>query len=153
LVAVVSNVPLTVTRPAVVMADAAVIVPLMVSVPKPFAAFRIRTVRAAPLMVTVLDVPVNAEPAPEVSQLPVTVHEPVVVMTPEAPPVMVTFPTFTAEVPAVRVAPLLTVRFPPVPVSPRLAVDRVAALLRVRVPPHRRPFVAIVKVEAAVGLN
>jgi hypothetical protein len=135
------------------MADAAVIVPLMVSAPKPFAASRIRTVRAAPFIVTVLDVPANAEPAPEVSQFPATVHEPEVVMTPEAPPVMVTFPTFTVEVPAVRVAPLLTVRFPPVPVSPRLAVDRVAALLRVRVAAHRRPFVAMVNVAPAVGLN
>ena len=153
MVAVVSNVPLTVTRPAVVIADAAVIVPLMVSAPKPFAASRIRTVRAAPLIVTVLDVPVNAEPAPEVSQFPVTVHEPEVVMTPEVPPVMVTFPTFTVEVPAVRVAPLLTVRFPPVPVSPRLAVERVALLFRVRVAPHRRPFVAMVNIAAAVGLN
>jgi len=153
LVAVVSNVPPTVKRPAVVMADAAVIVPLTVSASKPFAPFKIRTVRAAPFKVTVLDAPANAEPAPEVSQFPVTVHEPEVVITPEAPPVMVTFPTFTVEVPAVRVAPLLTVRFPPVPVSPRFAVDRVALLFRVRVAAHRSPFVAMVNVAAAVGLN
>src|SRR2546430_7373579 len=54
---------------------------------------------------------------------------------------------------AVSVAPLFTVKFPPVPVRAKLAVARVAALLRVRVPAHRIPFVAIVKVAAAVGLN
>src|SRR2546430_12771849 len=54
---------------------------------------------------------------------------------------------------AVSVAPLFTVKFPPVPVRAKLAVARVAALLRVRVPAHRIACVAIVKVAGAVGLN
>lgn len=135
------------------IAEAAVIVPLIVRTPKAFPAFRIRIVRAAPLIVTVLVVPVKVEPAPEVSQFPVTVHEPEVVIVPEVPPVIVTFPTLTVDVPAVRIAPLFTVRFPPVPVSARLAVASVALLLRVRVAAHRSPFVAMVNVAAAVGLN
>src|SRR5256885_15937964 len=66
---------------------------------------------------------------------------------------MVTWVKLTAEVPAVNVAPLFTTRFPPVPVSARFAVARVAVLLRVSVAAHRIPFVAIVNVAAAVGLN
>src|SRR5436853_5904128 len=111
------------------------------------------TVRAAPFMVTVLAVAPSVDPAPDVSQFPATVHVPEVVIVPEEPPVMVTFVTLTVDVPAVSVAPLFTVKFPPVPVRAKLAVARVAALLRVRVPAHRIPFVAIVKVAAAVGLN
>src|SRR5437879_7619903 len=121
--------------------------------PNPFDASRILTVRAAPFIVTVLEVAVRAEPAPDVSQFPATVHEPDVEMIPDVPPVIVTFVIETVEVPAVSVAPLFTVKFPPVPVSTRFAVASVAALLRVRVPDHRIPFVAIVNVAAAVGLN
>src|SRR5207245_667414 len=77
------------------MADAAETVPLIVSAPKPLEAFRIRTVFAAPFIVTV----------------------------------------------------------PPGPVKARFAVERVALLLRVNVPPQRSPFVAMVNVAAAVGLN
>jgi hypothetical protein len=130
-----------------------VIVPLIVSAPKPLAAFRIRTVRAAPLKVTVLDVPANTEPVPEVSQFPVTVHEPEVMIVPDVPPVIVTLATLTVDVPAVTVAPLFTIRSPPVPVSARVAVERVALLLRVKVAAHRSPFVAMVNVAAPVGLN
>src|SRR5437016_1486332 len=111
------------------------------------------TVRAAPFMVTVLAVAPSVDPAPDVSQFPATVHVPEVVIVPEVPPVMVTFVTLTVDVPAVRIAPLFTVKFPPVPLRAKLAVPRVAALLRVRVPAHRIPFVAIVKVAPAVGLN
>src|SRR5437870_7409238 len=74
-------------------------------------------------------------------------------MVPEVPPVIVTLVTLTADVPAVKTAPLFTVRFPPGPVKGRFAVERVALLLRVNVPPHRRLFVAMVNVAAAVGLN
>jgi hypothetical protein len=142
-----------VRSPDVAMRDAAVIVPLIVRAPNPFEALRILAVRAAPVIVTVLEAAVSVEPVPEVSQFPATVHAPDVVMVPEPPPVIVTFVTLTADVPAVRVAPLLTDRFPPVPVNARLAVDRVAALLSASVPAHRIPFVAIVNVDAAVGLN
>src|SRR5256886_17033268 len=46
-----------------------------------------------------------------------------------------------------------TTLFRSVPVSARFAVARVAVLLRVSVAAHRIPFVAIVNVAAAVGLN
>jgi hypothetical protein len=104
-------------------------------------------------MITVLAVAVSVEPAPDVSQFPATVHEPEVVIVPDVPPVIVTFVTLTVDAPAVRIAPSFTVKLPPVPVRARLAVDKVAPLLRVRVAAHRIPFVAIVKVAAAVGLN
>src|SRR2546430_2218862 len=110
-------------------------------------------VRAAPFIVTVLPAAVKVDPAPEVSQFPATVQEPDVAIVPDAPPVIVTLVTLTVEVPAVNVAPLFTTRFPPVPVSARFAVARVAVLLRVSVAAHRIPFVAIVNVAAAVGLN
>ena len=148
-----SKVPLTVRRPARVMADAAETVPLIVSAPKPLEAFRILTVFAAPLIVTVLEAAVKTEPAPDVSQFPATVHEPEAVIVPEVPPVIVTLVTLTADVPAVKMAPLFTLRLPPGLVKARFAVARVALLLRVNVPPQRRPFVAIVNVAAAVGLN
>ena len=112
----VSRVPLTASRPAVATTDAVETVPLIVSAPNPFDASRILTVRAAPFIVTVLAVAVSVEPAPDVSQFPATVHVPEVVIVPEVPPVMVTFVTLTVDVPAVRVAPLFTVKFPPVPV-------------------------------------
>jgi len=149
----VSSVPLTVTKPAVVIAEAADTVPLMVRTPNPFDEFRILTVVPAPLIVTVLEGPVNVEPAPEVSQFPATAHVPEAVIVPEVPPVIVTLATLTVEVPVVNVAPLFTVRLPPVPVKARFAVARFALLFRVSVPPHRSAFVAIVNVAAAVGLN
>src|SRR3989442_12039250 len=45
------------------------------------------------------------------------------------------------------------VRLPPVPMSDRFAVTRAALLSRVSVPFQRRPFVAIVKVAAAGGVD
>ena len=116
------------------------------------AGFRMATVFAAPAKVTV-EVPlVNVEPAPLVFQDPVTVHEPAVRMiVPDAPPAMVTSPTATDELPALNVAPLFTTRFPPL--SERFAVDKVALLLSAKAPFHRRPFVAMVNVAAAVGLT
>src|SRR2546422_153838 len=114
---------------------------------------RFLPVFAAPLMVAVLEAAVRTEPPPDVSQFPATVHEPDAVIVPEVPPVITTLVTLTADVPAVKVAPLFTVRFPPGPVKARFAVERVALLLRVNVPPQRSPFVAMVNVAAAVGLN
>jgi hypothetical protein len=136
-----------------VTADAAVTEPLIVSAANPFDPFKILTVRAAPLIVTVLPVPVKVEPAPEVSQFPETVHDPDDVIVPDVPPVIVTFVTLIVELPAVRVAPLLTTRFPAAPVRPRFEVARVAFAFSVSVPLQRRAFVAIVNVAAAVGLN
>src|SRR5437879_7248526 len=135
------------------MTDAAETVPLIVSAPKPLEAFRILTVFAAPLIVTVLEPEWKTEPARAVAQFPATVQEPAAVIVPEVPPVIVTLVRRTADVPAVKLAPLFTVRFPPGPVKARFAVERVALLLRVNVPPHRSPFVAMVNVAAAVGLN
>jgi hypothetical protein len=146
-------VPLIVRRPAVVIADAAEIVPVIVRTPKPFEALRIPTVCAAPFIVTVLKVPVKLELAPDVSQFPATVHDPEAVIVPDVPPVIVTFVTLTVDVPAVNVAPLFTVRFPPVPVNARFAVERVALVFIVSVPPQRSAFVAMVNVAAAAGLN
>src|SRR5438309_12101652 len=132
------------------MADAAETVPLIVSAPKPLEAFRIRTVFAAPFIVTVLEAAVKTEPAPDVSQFPATVHEPEAVIVPEVPPVIVTLVTLTADVPAVKVPPSRMVRLPPAPMSTKFAVTRAALLSRVSVPFQRRPFVAIVKVASAV---
>src|SRR2546428_6597912 len=133
------------------MAEAAVTLPLIVSAPKPLEAFRILTVFAAPLIVTVLEAAVKTAPAPDVSQFPATVHEPDAVIVPEVPPVIATLVTLTADVPAVKVAPLFPVKFPPGPVNPRVAVERVALLLRVHVPPPRRPIVALLQGPAARG--
>src|SRR2546422_8808175 len=105
----------------------------------------------APVIVTVLEAKVKTAPVPDMSAFPATVHAPPAVIVPEVPPVIVTLVTLTADVPAVKVAPLFTVRFPPGPVKARFAVERVALLLRVNVPPHRRLFVAMVNVAAADG--
>src|SRR5437899_12903365 len=121
-----SKVPLTVRRPARVIADAAVTVPLIVSAPKPLEAFRILTVFAAPLIVTVLEAAVRTEPPPDVSQFPPTVHEPDAGIVPEVPPVSATLVTLAADVPAVRVAPLFTVQVTHGLVNARIAVGRIA---------------------------
>jgi len=144
----VSSVPLTVTSPAVVRAEAAETVPPMTSAPKPFDAFRILTVVTAPVIVTVLAVPVKVEPAPDVSQLPVMVHAPVVsVSVPDALPVIVTFDTLTADAFAVNTPPSSMVIAPPV--RPRLLVASVVAPAppwTAKVPDQMRRFVAMVNV-------
>src|SRR5947209_704654 len=77
-------------------------------------------------MVTVLDPAANVDPAPAVSQIPVTVHAPVVsVSVPEAPPVIATFDTLTADAFAVSTPPLPRVSAPPV--RARLLVAGVVA--------------------------
>src|SRR5438093_11667384 len=96
----------------------------MTSAPNPFDAFRILTVVTAPVIVTVLAVPVKVEPAPDVSQLPVTVHAPVVsVSVPDALPVIVTFDTLTADAFAVTTPPSSMVFVPPGRPSVVLAGD------------------------------
>jgi len=137
-----------VTSPAVVRADAAETVPLTVRAPNPFDVSRILTVVPAPVIVTVLVPPVNVEPAPDVSQLPVTVHAPVVsVSVPDAPPVIVTFDTPTVDAFPVSTPPFPMVSAPPV--RPRLLVASVVAPAppwTARVPDQMRRFVAMVNV-------
>src|SRR5205809_4686179 len=118
----------------------------MVRTPNPFDEFRILTVVPAPLIVTVLEGPVNVEPAPEVSQFPATAHVPEAVIVPEVPPVIVTLATLTGEVPVVNVAPLFTVRLPPVTVKVRFALAKLALLVRVSVPLPLSVFVVLVNV-------
>src|SRR6266487_4646157 len=110
------------------MADAAVIVPETVRDAKPLDAFSIFTVFVAPDSVTVLVPLANVEPAPLVSQLPETVHDPDVrVIVPLAPPVIVTLATVTVAALPFTTPPLLTVRLP-------VPKDRNPAPLTVRVP-------------------
>ena len=140
--------PLTVTSPAVARAETAETVPLIVSAAKPFDAFRILTVVPAPVIATVLAPAVNVEPVPDVSQLPVTVHAPVVsVSAPDAPPVIVTFDALTPDAFAIRMPPSPMVSAPPV--RARLLVARVvvpAPPWTDKVPDQMRRFVAIVNV-------
>jgi hypothetical protein len=89
----------------------------------------------------------SEEPTPDVSQLPVTVHPPLVsVMVPDAPPAIVTFETLVVDALATRRPALPIMRAPPFKL--RLLVTRVVVPLppcTVRVPDQRRPFAAIVK--------
>src|SRR5256885_16329624 len=125
----------------------------MVRVPNPLAGFEMRTVARGPVRSTVDAIPTKAEPAPDVSQFPETVHEPEAVIVPEVPPVIVTLATLTDDVPAVKVPPSRMVRLPPAPMSTKFAVTRAALLSRGSVPFQRRPFVAIVTVAAAGGVD
>src|SRR2546428_6491110 len=125
----------------------------MVRVPNPLAGFEMRTVAPGPVRSTVDAIPTKAEPAPDVSQFPETVHEPEAVIVPEVPPVVVTLATLTDDVPAVKVPPSRMVRLPPAPMSTKFAVTRAALLSRVSVPFQRKPFVALVTVAAAGGPN
>src|SRR3989449_6450026 len=95
-----------------------------------------------------MEVPaVNVEPAPDVSQFPLTVHAPVVrVAVPEVPPVMVTFETVTVDAFAVRMPEFPMAMAPPE--RARLLVARVvvpAPPWTVRVPDQRRALAAMVK--------
>src|SRR2546428_793779 len=121
-----SRVPPVSTRPRVVRAKAAGPVRRTVRGANPLGAFRSLTVAPAPDIVRVLAPPVNVEPAPDVSQLPVTVHAPVVsVSVPDAPPVIATFDALTADAFAVRMPASPMVSAPPVRV--RSLVARVVA--------------------------
>jgi len=96
-----------------------------------------------------VDVPaINEEPRPDVSQLPPTVHDPLVrVMVPDVPPIIVTFETAVVDAFATRRPASPIVRAPPV--KARSFVVRVVVPLppwMVRVPAQRIPFAAIVKV-------
>jgi len=137
-----------VTSPAVARAEAAETVPLTVRAANSFDALSILTVVPAPVIVTVLAPPVNVEPEPDVSQLPVTVHAPVVsVSIPDVPPVIVTFDTLTADAFAVRIPASPRLSAPPV--RARLLVARVVAPAPPwtdKVPDQIRRFVAMVNV-------
>ena len=102
----------------------------------------------APVKVTV-DVPaINEDPRPDVSQLPPTVHDPLVrVMVPEVPPIIATFETAVVDALATRRPASPIERAPPV--KARSFVVRVVVPLppwTVRIPDQPRPFAAIVKV-------
>src|SRR5438093_3401943 len=86
------------------------IVPAMISVLKRFAASILR-VLPAPSIVTVLVPAVNVLPAPEVSQLPCTIHEPEVSVIVPPEPVIDTSVNVAVEALAVRVPVEVTVRF------------------------------------------
>jgi len=88
----------------------------------------------------------HVDPAPEVSQLPLTVQEPVVaVIVPDTPPVMDTFATLTAEAFEVRIPAFPTAKAPPVRLRPLVASVVVPLpAWTVRVPDHTRAFAPIV---------
>jgi hypothetical protein len=101
-----------------------------------------------PVKLTV-DVPaINVDPAPDVSQLPLTLHAPVVrVSVPDVPPVMVTLDTVTEEAFAFRRPASPTLNAPPT--RPRSLVARVVVPpppWTVSVPDQTRAFVAMVNV-------
>ena len=96
-----------------------------------------------------VDVPaINEDPRPHVSQLPPTVHDPLVrVMVPDVPPIIVTSETVVVDAFASRRPASPIARAPPVKV--RSFVASVVVPLppwTVRIPDQRRPFAAIVKV-------
>lgn len=96
-----------------------------------------------------VDVPaINEDPRPDVSQLPPTVHDPLVrVMVPDVPPIIVTSETVAVDAFATRRPASSIARAPPV--KGRSFVASVVVPLppwTVRIPDQRRPFAAIVKV-------
>lgn len=157
------------TAPPVMLYPAVVSVPEMESVPltsmalpsvtdpetvkllKPLVAFSVRTVFVAPDIVTVLVPLVRVELRPDVSQLPLTVHAPLVrTMAPDVPPVIVTSTVVTADAFAIRIPALPMVSEPPAKARPAVAsaVVEPAASWIVSVPPHFRAFVNMVNVTA-----
>jgi hypothetical protein len=99
-------------------------------------------VAAAPVNVIVDDPVLSVEPAPEVSQFPLTVHVPVVMTKlPEVPPVIRTFETDTTEAFAARLPPFPRLMLPPLRANPPVAKVVVEdGSLMERTPPHRSPF-------------
>jgi len=144
------NVPVTIRAPVTLTALLWVIVPEAVRLENPLAPFRIVTVRDVPDKVTVLVPFVKVEPAPDVSQSPLTVHDPVVkTMAPEVPEFIVTSTTVTVDAPAVSTPELPTTSEPPPSARPAVSTAVVPGpSWIVRVPPHLRGFVPIVNVTA-----
>ena len=91
---------------------------------------------------------VYVDPTPDVSQLPETVHAPVVtVMIPDAPPVIVTLASVAVVAFAVRMPPLPTFSAPVLRPRPAVASSVVdTPSLMLRVPAQRRARVDIVNV-------
>jgi hypothetical protein len=100
-------------------------------------------------MMTVLVPFVKVEPAPDVSQLPRTVHVPVVsVIAPDVPLFIVTSTTETDDLLAIRAPEFPTVSEPPVsgrPAGASTIVEPAVSWIVSRLL-QRSPFVAIVKV-------
>jgi hypothetical protein len=145
--------PRTESVPLTSIAVPCVTVPEMVKSWNPLLASRILTVFVGPESVTTLVPRVKVDPAPEVSQLPATVHPPLVkTIVPEVPPFIVTSTTETVDAPALKIPELPTATEPPR--KDRSAVVTVvvepAVSWIVRVWLHRRAFVAIVNVTAPV---
>ena len=107
-----------------------------------------RAMLNVPLNWNTLVVPsANVEPVPDVSQAPVTVHVPVVTtMVPDAPPVIVTAETVTADALAVKMLALPATKPPPSMDRPAVASSVVDVVsLTVSVVAHRSPRVARVQ--------
>jgi len=121
--------PLLTVRVAAVNVDAIEIVPAIVRWLNAWPGAT-EIVLVVPAKVIVEVPAVNVEPTPELSQLPSMVQLPLVTtITPELPPVTVTFETDAGEADAIRMPPSPIVTAPPT--SPTLAVARVV----VPVPP------------------
>jgi len=141
--------PTTESDPPTSIALASVIVPETTRLLNPFAESNVLIVLVAPESVTVLVPFVNVDPAPDVSQLPLTVQVPAVtIRVPDAPPVTVTSTTVTADALAARVPELPMDMEPPArgKFVVASAVVEPAAPWMVRVLPQRRGFVANVNV-------
>ncbi len=110
----VSSVPVMERIPVTSVALLCVTMPDIVRLLKPLVGSRVRRVVLAPDRVTVLVPLMNVEPAPELSQLPLTAHAPfVTVIVPDVPPFMVTSTTETVEAVAVRMPELPRTNEPP----------------------------------------
>src|SRR5712691_814384 len=148
--------PTTESVPPTSMGLVSAIVPEMTRLLNPFAESNVLMVFVAPESVTVLVPFVNVEPAPAVSQLPLTIHAPAVtVRVPDAPPVTVTSTTVTAEALATRVPELPMDSEPPAiaKFAVASAVVEPAASWMVRMLPQRRAFVANVNVTMPLLAN
>ena len=109
------NVPVIVKELLTATDVVALTVPTIVKSRNPFAAFSVASVVAAPESVTEAVPTVNADPAPEVSQFPCTVHDPVVrVSAPDVPPFIARLTTDTMDAFAVRIAEFPMDNDPPV---------------------------------------
>ena len=143
------SVPTTESVPPMSIALVSAIVPETTRLLKPLAESNVLTVFVAPESVTVPVPFVNVEPAPEVSQLPLTTHVPAVrVRVADAPLVMVTSTTVTADPLAARVPEFPMNSEPPAMAkfAGASAVVEPAVSWMVRTLPQRSAFAAIVNV-------
>lgn len=109
------NVPVTESVPLTSIAVFSVTVPEIARVRNPFDASSVATVFPVPDNVIELVPLTKVEPAPDVSQWPLTVQVPLVrVIVPDPPPVIVTSATATVDAFAWRIPKSPTARDPPV---------------------------------------